>query len=295
MIEAVPPSVVAATAGSGTVVTGCTVEPITGSSGAATASVQRLVFEAGQQAFTVIKKSFRPLTHGRHAGGAEDPRHWAYWRRELLAYESGLLPRGPGLRAPRWLGTDGDAIYLEPATGPAERPELAAERLAVWQAAADVPEVAWLSGPQLTQRLAVTELDWAAVDADPELSGIWSRRADLLDALSAVPSVLSHGDFHPGNLRAAGSDTIALDWGGFGVAPVGADVAHLALGTLRDQLPFYLKGSVGRFAIGDVLVGYRVTLALTGVSRIHWMLSNGVPLPDDYVRFVKVQSAAIPW
>jgi len=295
MIEAVPPSVVAATAGSGTVVTGCTVEPITGSSGAATASVQRLVFEAGQQAFTVIRKSFRPLTHGRHAGGAEDPRHWAYWRRELLAYESGLLPRGPGLRAPRWLGTDGDAIFLEPATGPVERPELAAERLAIWQAGADVPAVPWLAGDQLTQRLAVTELDWTTVEVDPAVPEIWSRRADLLEALGAVPSVLSHGDFHPGNLVAAGDDTIVLDWGTFGVAPVGADLAHLALGTLRDQLPFYLKGSVGRFAIGDVLVGYRVTLALTGVSRIHWMLSRGVPLPDDYVRFVKVQAAAIPW
>ena len=102
MIDAVPPSVVAAAAGAGTVVTGCTVESIGGSTGAATASVQRLVFEAGSQAFTVIKKSFRPLPEGRHAGGAEDLRHWAYWRRELLAYESGLLPRGPGLRFTSW-------------------------------------------------------------------------------------------------------------------------------------------------------------------------------------------------
>jgi hypothetical protein len=56
-----------------------------------------------------------------------------------------------------------------------------------------------------------------------------------------------------------------------------------------------VKGAGGRFAIGDVLLGYRVTLALTGVSRVHGMLSTGVPLPADYVRFVKVQAAAIPW
>jgi hypothetical protein len=289
MIDAVPPSVVAAAAGAGTVVTGCTVESIGGGSGAGTASVERLVFQAGHQAFTVIKKSFRP------AVAAQDPGHWPYWRRELLAYESGLLPRGPGLRAPRRLGTDGDAVYLEPAVGGEERPEVAAERLGAWQANTDVPDVPWLAGHQLAQRIAVTDLDWAAVDADPALPEIWSRRDDLLDALGAVPNVLSHGDFHPGNLVAAGADTIVLDWGTFGIAPVGADLAHLALGTRRDQLPGYVKGAGGRFAIGDVLLGYRVTLALTGVSRLHRMLSTGVPLPADYVRFVKVQAAAIPW
>jgi len=288
-MDAVPPSVVAAAAGVGTVVTGCTVEPIGGSSGAATQSVQRLVFQAGEQAFTVIKKSFRL------AGAEQDPRHWAYWRRELLAYESGLLPRGPGLKAPRWLGSDGDAIYLEPVTGPSERPELAAERLAAWQTTADPPDVGWLAGHQLAQRIAAKDLDWSAVDADPALPEIWSRRDDLLDHLSAVPMVLSHGDFHPGNLIAAGADTMVLDWGTFGVSPVGADLAHLALGTGRDQLPFYLKGSGGRFAIGDVMVGYRVTLALTGVSRIHGMLSAGTSPPPNYVHFVKVQAAAIPW
>jgi hypothetical protein len=287
MIDAVPPSVVAAAAGAGIVVTGCTVESIGGGHGVATDSVQRLVFRSQRQSFTVIKKSLRP--------GVDDPGHWAYWRRELLAYESGLLPSGPGLKAPRLLGIDGDAIFLEPADGPAERPEVAAERLARWQAAGDLPEVSWLSGHQLAQRIAGQQLDWSAVDADPALSRLWARRHDLIEALALVPSVLSHGDFHPGNLIAAGDDTVALDWGAFGVAPVGADLAHLALGTLRDQLPFYLKGSGGRFAIGDVILGYRVTLALTGAGRVHRMLTHGVPLPPGYVRFVKVQAAAIPW
>ena len=99
----------------------------------------------------------------------------------------------------------------------------------------------------------------------------------------------------PGTCSRPGRTRSSWTGGTLGVAPVGADLAHLALGTLRDQLPFYLKGSIGRFAIGDVITGYRVTLALTGVSRVHWMLVHGVPLPRDYVRFVKVQAAAIPW
>jgi hypothetical protein len=279
--------IVAAAAGAGTVVTGCTVEQVSGGTGRATAEVQRLTFQAGHQAFAVIKKTF--------ARNDEEPGHWSYWRRELLAYGSGLLPQGPGLKAPRLLGIAGDAVFLEVAAGPAERPELAAERLARWQAATDVPDVPWLAGHQLAQRVSAKDLDWSEVAADPAVPAIWARRDDLLDTLGAVPNVLSHGDFHPGNLVAAGTDTVALDWAGFGVSPVGADLAHLALGTLRDQLPFYLKGTGGRFAIGDVITGYRVTLALTGASRIHWMLSNGFALPADYIRFVKVQAAAIPW
>jgi hypothetical protein len=290
VIDAVPPSVVAAAAGAGTVVTGCTVEPIRPGAqraGGATGSVDRLVFQAGHQAFTVIRKSLRP--------DDDDPGHRTRWRRELLAYESGLLPGGPGLKAPRLLGADDTAVFLDAADGPPERPELAAERLARWQAGTDLPQAPWLARHQLAHRVAEHDLDWAAVPADPALAGIWARRHDLLDALGAVPNVFSHGDFRPGHLVAAGPDTIVLDWGSCGIAPVGADLARLALGTLRDQLPFYLKGSGGRFAIGDVILGYRVTLALTGVSRVHRMLSAGVPLPADYVRFVKVQAAAIPW
>lgn len=276
MIDAVPPSVVAAAAGAGTVVTGCRVEPVEGGP----AAVQRVVLLAGDRSFTVIKKTY---------GAAVEQ------RRELLAYESGLLPSGPGLKAPRLLGIDGDAVFLELAPGPAERPELAAERLARWQAGTDLPRVPWLAGRQPAQRVTENELDWSAVDADPALGEIWARRDDLVEALGLVPGVLSHGDFHPGNLIADGAGTVALGWGAFGVAPVGADLAHLALGTLRDQLPFYLKGSGGRFAIGDVILGYRVTLALTGAARVHRMLTDGLPLPPDYVRFVKVQAVAIPW
>ena len=36
----------------------------------------------------------------------------------------------------------------------------------------------------------------------------------------------------------------------------------------------------------DMLLGYQTTLALTGASRLHWMLANNVEVPDDYVDFV---------
>jgi hypothetical protein len=100
----------------------------------------------------------QPLTGGRHAAAASDPRHWAYWRREPLAYAAGLLPSGPGLSAPRCYGVVDDVVYVADVTGQAESPAVAARRLGAWQAATAVPDVPWLSGHQLAQRIAVSSL-----------------------------------------------------------------------------------------------------------------------------------------
>jgi hypothetical protein len=70
-----------------------------------------------------------------------------------------------------------------------------------------------------------------------------------------------------------------------GVGPVGADLAHLALSTLEDPLDAYLAGLGGRFDPGLVRLGYQVTLALTAASRVHWMLTQGMPVPPGYVDF----------
>lgn len=109
------------------------------------------------------------------------------------------------------------------------------------------------------------------------LRRIWARRRDLLDDLESAPQVVSHGDFHLGQLSAAGESTIALDWGTFGIAPAGADHAHLALSAVADlyaDLPPAARP------------GYRVTLMLTGASRAHWMACRGITAPHGYVDLV---------
>jgi hypothetical protein len=88
------------------------------------------------------------------------------------------------------------------------------------------------------------------------------------------------------HLIADEDDTVAIDWGTVGVAPAGADLAHLALSSLADPMPAYLRASSAGPAEQDVLLGYQTTMALTGAIRLHWMLSNQVPVPDDYVDFV---------
>ncbi|AQZ61600.1 unnamed protein product [[Actinomadura] parvosata subsp. kistnae] len=235
-------------------------EPIRGSSGAATCALTRLTGLArcaGEEVpFRVVRKELRPVRTGRHAPFAGDPRHWAYWRREPLAYASGLLPAGPGLAAPRCYGVVGDVLYLEDVPGGPENPQVAAARLGEWQAATPVPEVPWLGGHQLAQRVRATT--WTPVAADPRIERLWRRRDELLALLARLPVVLSHGDFSAGNIIAApgltsGTDaptaptvpgtTVLLDWATLSAGPVGADLAALALSTFTDPLDAYLAGA----------------------------------------------------
>ncbi|TDD62793.1 aminoglycoside phosphotransferase family protein [Actinomadura darangshiensis] len=273
----------------------CRSETIVGSSGAATGAVSRVSgmvrCGSGELPFRLVRKEFRPVAGGRHAAHAGDARHWAYWRREPLAYASGLLPTGPGLAAPRCYGVVDDVVYLADVEGAAESPRLAARRLGAWQAAVPIPDVPWLAGHQLAQRMAVSDLDWSVVDADPRIARVWRRRGELLDGLTRVPPVLTHGDFSAGNLiRSAETTTVVLDWATLGAGPVGADLASLALSTGADPLEDYLAGLDGRFDETDVATGYRTTLALTGAGRVHWMLSRGMRLPDGYEDFILAQA-----
>ena len=144
-------------------------EPIGLGTGAATDGVTRLTvaFSSphGHQRIAILRKRLAPINTGRHAAGAHNPRHWAYWRHEIEAYTSTLLPRGPGLRAPHCYAVEDDDLYLEEVEG--ERPsiERAAEVLAGWQCpwgeALDHP---WLSINQLASRVAVSDLKWTNVD-----------------------------------------------------------------------------------------------------------------------------------
>lgn len=83
---------------------------------------------------------------------------------------------------------------------------------------------------------------------------------------------------------------MVLDWATLGVGPLGADLAHLALSTLDDLVADYLIGLEDRFDAEVIRVGYATTVALTAASRVHWMLSRGVPVPRGYVDFVVDQA-----
>lgn len=265
--------------------------PITTGTGAASGAVEHLKAELhvsgqGDQLVSLVRKRLRPLEAGRHRQGARDPRHWAYWRREAKAYTSGLLPTGPGLRAPRCFGVIDDTLYLEAIDAPPARAEDAAAHLAAWQIDYDADlDRPWLSRDQLARRLEVSALDWSRVDADRRAVELWERRQGLCERLQGLPVVRSHGDYSLGNLLAHRGDTVVLDWATFGWEPIGFDLAHLALSCGQDPCPAY-SSALSEARQRAVRAGFQASLALVGSSRLHWMLSRGHQPPGWYVDFL---------
>lgn len=265
-------------------------EPLFGGTGPANKGVARLQFtvQDGRELrrVDVVCKTLKPVAGGRHATLAGDQRHWAYWRREADAYGSGLLPSGPGLRAPVCFVVDGDDIYLEYLDGPSPSAASAADSIARWQVGIS-PELdrPWLARDQLGQRLAVTELDWSSVEADPRVVELWARRESHLETLANVPLVRSHGDFSLGNLRQVDTDVVAFDWASFGWEPIGFDLAHLALTSGLDPRPAY-RAATPYWPAADIDQGFCCCLALIGSSRVHWMLTAAVDVPSWYADFL---------
>ena len=200
------------------------------------------------------------------SGYAELPQDWNYWRREVLAYRSGLLERFTWpLRAVRCWGTEDvdDTtvwLWLEELDA-TSRPRWSLEELAAsaydWgafsaQGVAMVREVEalpwaarrWLRGWVGTARargcdhaiahagcwehpLLRDRLPPSARASCAELMGA----ADvLLDRLEALPRTVAHQDTQWNNIfresRPEGRRTVAIDWSFFGTAAVGEDLGH---------------------------------------------------------------------
>ncbi len=196
--------------------------------------------------------------------------HWYYWRREVLAYETGLLASLPGglraptcrLAAPR---DDGSiALWLEDITAPpatawtVERYGVGARHLGQMQGAflagRPLPEHEWLSHDWLRSYLAQRDGDMHLVDrvdvwADPRLTPwfpappieqLQAMRQDqprFLDALDALPRTLCHLDLHPANLfgdNGRDDATTAIDWSFAGIGAIGEDAGNLVPDAVLD-------------------------------------------------------------
>ncbi|NGN65397.1 aminoglycoside phosphotransferase [Streptomyces sp. A7024] len=200
---------------------------------------------------------------------SDEPRHWNHWRREVLAYQSGLAESAfadGGVTAPRLrdLETRADgsvALWLEDVAGLAGTGWTVAQlgdfarRLGAGQArwAADgLPPHAWLSRRWLRQYVRYIgakdvpeQLDWdhpvAAAAWPEELRGglrrLWEKREYLFAAAEAAPRTLCHLDVWPMNLIAAADGrSVLLDWAFVGDGAVGEDAANLIVDSVSDGL-----------------------------------------------------------
>jgi hypothetical protein len=197
------------------------------------------------------------------AGNDDDERGWDYWRREALAYRSGLLAQLPGgLAAPRLLhaseGVGGrQGLWLEAVEEeigprwPLSRYGPVARHLGQFNGAylvgRPVPIGRWLARGWLRSWVEAARDSVAALPAalnqplvarvyPPAVAGsiarLWGDREQWLTALDRLPHTLCHQDAFRRNLvardRPGGeAETVALDWAFVGISPVGSELAAL--------------------------------------------------------------------
>jgi hypothetical protein len=199
-----------------------------------------------------------------HWAASDDPRHWNYWRREALVYES-ALPERLGLGAPRLLDlaetADGDlALRLEHVQGrhsaslTIDDLEAAAHVLGRSQGRADLPDAPWLSRSFLRDYSGSRAVDWALLEDDaawaqplmrehfpPELRAglvrLRERREWLLSLSERLPRTVCHLDVWANNLiRRPSGEIVLLDWAFTGDGARGEDVGNLVPDSVLDLL-----------------------------------------------------------
>ncbi|MCW3094606.1 MAG: hypothetical protein JWL77_224, partial [Chthonomonadaceae bacterium] len=190
-------------------------------------------------------------------GWGTDLLHFGYWKREALAYQSGILEDlGPGLRAPRcfdvaeqsdrsvWLWLE-EIVDTHPGVWPVPRYGLAARHIGQWQGAylvgRPLPDALWLHAGWL--RSWVSHFEFLAnyllhpefwdhplvraafpIPVANRLLDLWAERFVWMDLLDRLPQTLCHFDTWRPNLLAGidhnGQDqTVALDWQCVGLGP----------------------------------------------------------------------------
>ncbi len=237
------------------------------------------------------------------AGWGMAPTHSQYWRREALAYRSGLLDDLPGdLTAPRCFGVDergDDTLWLwleemhenERRPWPLARYGTAARHLGQFNGAflagRPLPTEPWLNRGFLRAWTAdparsglIERLERAETWAHPlvrrafptpvaeRLLRLSTAREDFLAELEGQPQTLCHLDAFPGNLLARENErgrqqTVALDWAFVGIAAVGEDVGHLVAWSLLLGLVAVTEAEELRAVI---LAGYQKGLQEAGWS-----------------------------
>ncbi len=236
---------------------------------------------------------------------------WDNWKRELLAYQTGLLAELPaGMRAPHCYGVretlDGGWIWMEDIQEPVgwvwtlDEYQRAARGLGRFAGAylmgQAVPAQGWLC--QSIFRGMLGDEEWWAKFLDPRSPNnawqrpvvqqlfneprkervlrIWAEKWQFISANERLPRVFCHNDAHRKNLMLLpaldGSEAfIGIDWAFCGPGGLGNDLGEL-VGT---SLSYFAvePASAGELEMA-VLEGYRAGLqdaGWTGNERLAWL------------------------
>jgi hypothetical protein len=218
----------------------------------------------GNQPWSIVLKILN-----KPKGDAEQPRCIVYWKREYLAFQSGMLARLPsGLSTPRCFGTvedeDTSRIWMEHIVESSEqrwtmenfhRAARCSGRLAgAYLLGTPVPTHDWLSHPFFRGLLADSQnlstllepgAKWSVWKSpviregfgDTLLSAgmkVWRKKRWFWDALDKLPTVLCHNDFNRRNLMFRKNDDgpedlVAIYWALCGPGAIAADLGLLVV------------------------------------------------------------------
>lgn len=218
--------------------------------------------------WSLVLKGVRDLSGSAHTPFT-DPGHPSYWRREALAYWSGLLDDIPGgLVAPRCLGVSEEHgaiwLWIEEFTDayggmwPIERYGLAGYHLGgfngAYLAGRPLPTEPWIHGGILRSKetslpaelQTVSDAAWehpavrrAVPTPLPERLRAFYRNAGvLLSALYRLPHTLCHNDAWRPNLfvlDGGAERTGLIDWAALGLGPVGEEMVQPIFGSLWEM------------------------------------------------------------
>ena len=201
--------------------------------------------------------------------GSDNLYDWNYWKREVLAYQSGLLADLPGqLSAPRCFGVneypnDEFWIWLESITDiigevwPLEQYGITARHLGQFNGeyilGRPLPEYPWLTkgrvknwldiGEPVLRNLRATlqstsEPHWLSETDTNRILSLWADRTKLVAALERLPHTFCHHDAFRRNLFARKSSdgleqTVAIDWQIVGTGALGEEITPLIAVSLQ--------------------------------------------------------------
>jgi hypothetical protein len=277
------------------------VEPLRhGLGNTATRGIWRVIGTAG----SAVLKVAGPPTGADPAKAfpaGDEPAHWNYWRREALAYQTGLAETAyadAGITAPALLASGARAdggveLWLADVSGlagfhwPVPRLARFGYELGAAQArwAGRVPGTPWLSRRWLAQYLAegpprlvsIQAADWdhPSVAAWPtwvcrELRRLWANPQPALAAAQAAGRTLCHLDVWPANLVDHAGASVLFDWSFAGEGAIGEDAANLIIDSCADGLM-------------DVALLPEITESVTG-GYLRGLRDAGWPGSADSVR-----------
>lgn len=234
--------------------------------------------------WSLVRKAVRPSEKASNPSGI-----W-YWKRETLAYQTGLLYHLPGgnVMAPACHDIDERPdgsiwLWLEelkddvPCPWSLEQYALTARQLGqfngAYLAGQSLPDESWITRNWLRMYVENAAPMIEFVRKDPyhpivrhmfpgdtvaQILAIWEERDAILGVLDSLPQVFCHQDAFRRNLFARGGRTIAIDWSYMGIAPLGAELVALVAASLGFfEIPADRVRELDRLCFEGYLLGLR--------------------------------------